>query len=1045
MGIANLKKNHLLGTLWTRAVLIALFFAASGWNAASAADTFDIVQQQQPVKGKVLDEEGLPLPGATIMIVGSTTGTSTDIDGNFSIEAKTGDVLEVSFVGYIKKLVPVAPGANYTVTLLPDVKNLEEVVVIGYGSVKKSDLTGAVSSLKADDINIGANVSVDQMMLGRAAGVQISQSSSEPGGGLSIRVRGASSINASNEPLYVIDGFPIDNSSNLSASSMIGQTDADATQTANVAINLSPRNPLNSLNPNDIESIEILKDASATAIYGSRGANGVVLITTRKGKKDKISVGYSSYFGAQDIARKVDVLAIKDYTSILNAIAKEQGEAELFSAADIASYGDGVDWQKEVYRTAPLQDHNFSVSGGMGKSNIFASLNYFGQEGIVKNTGINKYIGRLNFDSQISDRIQLGFNMNSSLITDRNGVDGVNTNESAGPIYASLLYAPNEKIYEADGTLAESDFLTINNPVSLIQGVKNTSETNRTMANFNLTYEMFKNFKMKLNLGSDRQNMRRNVYNSTLTRRGGPLGGQADITSLDRSSYLMEYTLDYNKEFNENNRLSVFGGVTYQKFNLFLFSGNISGFPTDALETNNLGLGDTNTDNLMSRREDNTLLSYLGRVNYTLFNKILLTGSIRADGSSRFGSDNKFGYFPSFALGYKLSEEDFIPEFFKELKLRASWGQTGNQEIANYASQLTFGTGPAVVLNGVTLTTVQPERIPNPGLKWETTTQFNVGLDASILEGRISATVDYFRKYTTDLLFNLPLPSASGYASILTNVGAVSNQGFELLVNSVNISSNDFSWNTALNFSAIRNQVEDLGRIAQIVTGNIQAVGNTSIIRVGEPLAAYYGYVVDGIQQAGSPKPGQPNFVDLNKDGLISPLDQTVIGDPFPDFTFGINNAFKYKNLGLTFFIQGMQGGELLSINVIESMYPSNFRRNRLSEMALDRWTASNTDARWPSFANTNAYPGGKVNSLVLQDASYIRLKNVQLSYDLPVRSIKYLSGLKLYVAAQNLFTLTDYIGFDPEANSFGRSNVKVDYSSYPLARTVTFGLNAKF
>lgn len=995
------------------------------------------------VTGKVVSETGEGLPGVNVTIKGTTNGGITDVNGVFSISAEPEDVLVFSFIGYKTSEVLVGAQSVINVSLQPDVKELAEVVVIGYGIVNKSDLTGSVSSLKAGDLNPGANASVDQMMLGRAAGVQISQSSSEPGGGLSVRIRGSSSVNASNEPLYVIDGFPIDNSSNLSGNG-IGTDPNNAGGGFSLGSNFSPRSPLNSLNPADIESIEILKDASATAIYGSRGANGVIIITTKKGKSDKVTVNYNSYVGTQSIAGTMDVMSAPQYMSFLNEISAAQGNPPTFTAADIERVGEGTDWQKEIYRRAPMSDNNISLTGGTGNSKIYASLDYFNQDGILKNTGIKKYIGRLNLDTKVGKKVNIGFNMNSSLVQDRNGVDGVNTNESAGPIYSALMYDPTESIYDPDGTFSVSPHLTVNNPMSLIEGVKSQNQTTRTLANFSISYEVFDGFTAKLNMGADMQNSRRDVYVSTLTLRGAPQMGYADVTTLERSSYLAEYTMNYEKEINNSNKFSVLGGVTYQKFGFRVLNANIPGFPTDALETNNLSLGDTNKDNLFSNREDNTLLSYLGRVNYTLLNKFLLTGSIRADGSSRFGANNKFGYFPSFALGYKLSDEQFVPAFFEELKLRASWGQTGNQEIANYASELTFGTGPFAVIGGQVVGSAQPLRIANPNLKWETTTQVNVGVDASMLKGKVSLTLDYFVKNTSDLLFNLPLPVASGYASILTNVGEVSNKGLEVLINSSNITTPKFTWSSSLNFTTIRNEVVDLGRIEQIVTGNIQAVGNTAIIKVGSPLAAYYGYQVNGIRQTGENNPGFPNFIDQNGDNVITPADQLIIGSPFPDFTYGINNQFKYGNWGLSFFFQGVQGADLLNINVIESMYPSNFRRNRLASM-MDRWTPENPGAAWPSSIDSNLYPGSKVNTMVLQDASYLRLKNMQVSFDVPTKRIPFLSALKVYATGQNLLTFTDYVGFDPEANSFGRNNVKIDYSSYPLARIYMLGLNATF
>lgn len=1004
--------------------------------------------QTKEVRGTVTSKQGEPLIGASVVVVNTTIGTTTDIEGKFKLSSTNSfSQFRVSYIGYQDVTVDVKNQTEFKITL-EDSKALDEVVVVGYGTVKKSDLTGAVSSLKADQLNPGVNASIDQMMQGRASGVQITQSSSEPGGGMSIRIRGSSSINASNEPLYVVDGFPIDNSPNLSAG------DATTFSQVNTGTNNSPKNPLNSINPADIQSIEILKDASATAIYGSRGANGVILVTTKKGSGEKLSINYNASYGSQTIAKKMDVLNAQQYMKYMNDISVESGLKAPFTDADMSSIGAGTDWQNEIYRTAPSTDHNLSISGGTKKTSIFTSLNYFNQEGIVKNTGIHKYIGRMNLESALSEKIRFGLNLNTSLIKDRNTLDGVNTNENAGPIYASILSDPTEKVYDANGLLTLSANNTINNPVSLILGVSSKNETNRTMGNAFISWEIVEGLSAKLNVGSDRLQSRRDIYNSTLTRRGGPVKGVGDIATFNRNNQLAEYTMTYNKALSKDHVFTVLGGVTYQKFQTKLFGGNISGFPTDALSTNNFGLGNTNADNLRSSLEENTLLSYLGRVNYNLLDKFLFTASIRADGSSRFGANNKYGYFPSFAFGYKLTEEGFLPKVFDELKLRASWGQTGNQEIGNYASQLTFGNGPSAVFNNTVTTSVIPLRIANPDLKWETTTQFNVGIDASILNGRLSGTIDYFDKKTTDLLFNLPLPRASGYSSILSNVGSVSNKGFEFFLTSVNMHKGDFKWSTSVNYSAIKNKILDLGRIEQIVTGDVQSIGNTVIIKRGEPLASYFGYVVDGIfntaeevKASAQPtaKPGYPKYKDLNGDGKITTADQTVIGTPFPKFTFGVQNSLSYKAFKLDIFLQGQQGSDLLSINVIESLYPANFRRNALTELALNRWTPTNTDTKWASGVNPNAWGASKVNTMVLQDASYVRLKNIQLSYQVPMKNNKYVKSLRLYATGQNLKTWTNYIGFDPEANSYGNSNIRIDYSSYPLARVYVFGLNAGF
>jgi TonB-dependent SusC/RagA subfamily outer membrane receptor len=862
--------------------------------------------QEHAVAGRVTGETGEALAGVSVVVKGTTRGTTSDAEGRYRLAVpQDGGTLVFSFVGYLPQEIALGARTSVDVQLTPDDRTLNEVIVVGYGTVKKSDLTGSVSSLKAEDFNPGANASVDQLMLGRSAGVQITQTSSEPGGGVSVRIRGASSLNAGNEPLYVIDGLPLDNGSPLSASG----------GGAGTGTNQNPRNPLNSINPNDIASIEILKDASATAIYGSRGANGVILITTKRGAKGKIGVNYDVNAGVQNVPNKLAVLDAGQYIRFINDLAKDEGRAPEFTDADIARIGVGTDWQDQVYQTASLSSHNLSVSGGDENTTFFSSLNYFNQEGVLKNSGIKKYIARVNLERKFGSKVVLGINLNTSVVKDLNSVDGLNNNENGGPINSALLYDPTEPIYNPDGTFSQSK-------------------------------------------------------------------------------------------------------------------------------------------NLTSSQEDNTLLSYLGRINYTLADKYLLTASLRADGSSRFGENNKFGYFPSLALGWRLAEEAFIPELFYDLKLRASWGLTGNQDIDNYASLTTYATGATAVFNNAAFVGTRPSRIANPNLKWESTEQLNIGLDASILQGRVSATLDYFIKNTRDMLINLPVPRATGFASVLTNVGRMENKGIEVLLSSTNINKEQFKWSTTLNFSAIKNTVKDIGGVTDIITGAVEAIGPTAIVRVGYPAYSYYGYEVQGIFQSGdniagsaqpNSRPGYPIFRDVNGDKRITPSDQLIIGSPFPDFTFGVQNTFTYKRLQLDVFFQGQKGADQLNINVLESMYPNNARRNRIAEQVLDRWTPANPTARWPSGVQPSAYGGGKVNTLALQDASYLRLKNIQVSYNLPVEKLRFIQSARLYLVGQNLATFTNYVGFDPEANAFGRSNVRLDYNGYPLARTWMLGLNIGF
>lgn len=996
------------------------------------------------VSGIVSDENSNPLVGATITLKGAAIGTISNEEGVFTITVPDGNgSLLVSYVGYAKQEIPINNRSKIDITMVEETNTLDEVVVIAYGTVRKSDMTGAVSSMKEKDFNKGVANSVDQLITGRAAGVQVSQTSSEPGGGISIRIRGANSITAGNEPLYVIDGFPIDNSNLIQGggAAAIGST-------------VVGRNPLSSLNPADIESVEILKDASATAIYGARGANGVVLITTKTGESGKTKVSYDAYYGHQEQPRRLETLNTQEYIQVMNEIAAEEVGSEIFTSADISRIGAGIDWQDEVFRSAPILNQNLSFSGGSQKTSFFASVNYFNQEGVVERTGMKRFGGRLNLTHQVNAKFKMMLNINSSVQFDDFAIDNAATNEAQGPVYAAVLYDPTEPIRNDAGDFNHSSNLTVPNPVSLVEGVESLGETNRTFGNLTLNYEVIPGLNAKLNFGSDRQSVRRDIYNSTQTLRGADQGGAAGVSALNLSNYLVEYTMNYNKEFNDNNRLTLLGGITYQKFERRTFNANAQGFPADVTATDNLALGDPTVASVASNRQENTLLSYLGRVNYSLNNKYLFTASFRADGSSRFGANNKYSYFPSMALAWKLSEEEFIPDGL-DLKVRASWGQTGNQEIGNYRSLSTFTSGGQAIYDNTIFSGTQPSRIANPDLKWETTTQTNVGIDFGFARGRISGAIDYFIKNTDDLLLNLPLPRSTGYTSILTNVGKVKNAGIELQINSTNISKENFSWTSSFNIAAIQNEAVEIGGLSQIITGNLANVGNSAIIRPGEPIFSYYGYQITGIfntqeevdaSAQPSSRPGYPIFQDTNNDGAITPADQVILGKPFPDFTAGLGNDISFNRFNLSFFIQAVQGVENINVQSIQSMYPANFRRNKFRHQYIGRWSPTNQDATYPSGVSPAAYGGGKVNNLTIEDASFIRLRTVTLSYDVPVGSLKVFEGLRFYVTGQNLLTLTDYVGWDPEASLRGNSTAaRADDNAYPLTKTYLFGLSANF
>ncbi|KQS27794.1 hypothetical protein ASG33_15340 [Dyadobacter sp. Leaf189] len=993
---------------------------------------------QSLVKGKVTSStDQSALPGINILIKGSTTGTSTNADGTFEIQAGEEAVLVISGIGYLTQEVPVRRRSQVNVQLSDDTRQLNELVVVGYGTQKKRDLTGSVSSLDSRDFNKGVQTSVDQLIAGRSPGVQVTQSSSEPGGGVTIRIRGANSINANNEPLYVIDGLPINNTSVVPSSTVVTEQ--------------APRNPLNALNPNDIESVEILKDASATAIYGSRGANGVILITTKKGTKGKLNVNYALSGGISEVTKRVPMLNAKQYTSLLNDLRADQKQAPEFSAEQIAQIGAGTYWQDEIFQKGSVQNHQLSFSGGQDKFNYYASLNYLDQKGVVISSGIKKYVGRVNLNYS-DEKFKFGLSLNSSNVKDDFVPNGVSVNESAGVINTAIFQDPTLPIRNANGTWAQTQIVNLENPVGLASEVSDFATTNRTFASVFAEYFFLPSLSAKINFGTDRQDSRRDIFTSRLTKRAEGTRGVANVLTSNSYNNLIEVTARYSKALDKNNQLEILGGYTFQEFETSSLTAGAQNFPLDALGTDNLAAGAQSTFSLGSGRTKNQLLSYLGRINYNLFDKYLLTASIRADGSSRFGDNNKYGVFPSVALGWRIKDELFLKNVrsVTDLKFRASYGVTGNQDIGSYKSLVLLGPQGQAIFDGAPYVGISTTQLPNPDLKWETTTQLDLGIDFGVLDNRLTGSIDYFHKQTKDLLLQLPVPRTTGFTTTFKNVGGLKNSGFELGLNSINITA-PFTWRTAANFSTIKNEVTDLGALPFILGGSAGFTNDFTIIRKGDPLNAYYGYIVDGVFQTGEDiassaqplsRPGEYKYRDVNGDGAINSQDRTILGSPFPKFTYGLNNDFTYGPFNLSFFFQGVQGSKMFNLNRTESENPISFRRNRLLETYTDRWTPTN-----PTNKNSSAVPvavayTSNVNSRAVEDASYLRLKTLQLTYNFPTAKWKYVRNVQIYITGQNLFTITKYTGYDPEVSAFGTSNVRADYNAFPLSRTYTAGLS---
>ena len=1003
------------------------------------------VLAQKTVTGKVISEDSPEgLPGVNVVVKGGNTGTLTDFDGNYSIEAPSDSpVLVFSYIGFKTQETDVGNRSVLDVTLVPDISALDEVVVVGYGTQVRRDITGSISSLNEDSFSAQANTNVDQMIQGKAAGVQVVQNSGEPGGGMSINIRGTGSINAGSSPLYVIDGLPISNSPAIS-------------QTGNqVASTRSPRNPISFLNPEDIASIDILKDASATAIYGSRGANGVIMITTKRGNSGDLQIDYSTHLGVSSVHNRLDLLSPEQYESGINSLIDLGAGSEQERVEGIQ--GNGTDWQDVIFRDqAILQKHNISFSWGNAKTSYLATLNNTKEEGLVKNTQFNRFSGRFNLNHR-TDKFNFGINSTLSYIQDNFVPNGFDVNLRGGAINAAKLYDPTLSVRNADGEYVTSQFFDIDNPEAIIRGNHITGNRYRYLGSAFLEYFILPELSAKINVGADVNNEDKSVYKDRTTIIGNSLGGVASAYSATESNYLIEGTLNYTKKIG-NHDISSLVGITTQKFLRRFSSQEANNFTTDATLADNFGLADRTTLVNNSSKATNSLLSYLGRINYKYLDRYLLTVSYRIDGSSRFGEGKRFGYFPSASVGWLLDQEEFFSnEIVNTLKLRASWGRTGNQEIGNNQSISTFSSGSrtSYVLDDQFVTSLNPSRIANPDLKWETTEQVDIGVDFGLFNDRISGSLAWYKKKTSDMLLNLPIPTSSGFRSQTVNIGSMNNTGFEVGVNTYNISSENFSWSSNLNFSTLRNEVIDLGGVPEILSGSFGAAANeVGIIRPGEPLRSFYGYDIIGIWQQGEDltqitnnvSPGDFKFRDVDNNGTIDGDDRVILGNSFPDFTWGFSNAFSFENWNLVILFTGVEGVEMINGNLLEQYYPrSGVRVNRFVEPFLNRWTPQNPTNDQPSYLGLSQQ-GQAVNSKTVVDASYVKLQSVRLSYNLPTALLKNtFRSIEIYATGLNLATFSDYQGFDPALNPNGSANFRIDWNGYPSARTFLLGFNIGF
>ena len=976
-----------------------------------------LAQNMTTITGKVIsaNDESV-LAGVSVRLKGTSEGVNTDKNGNFEMKvSQTNGTLVFTYVGFNAREVNINGQSVVNVSLTPSDTKLQNVVIIGYGTVKKSDLTGSVSQVKAEQINAFPTTSLMQSLSGRASGVQVLQNTGAPGDGISIRIRGTNSLQGNNEPLYVIDGFPTD----------------DPTLVNNA----------------DIESIEILKDASATAIYGSRGANGVVLITTKKGKAGKTQVNIESSYSSQTLRKKLKLMNAKQYATLYNEQQINDNGTPFFSQGYIDSLGKGYDWQNLVFQAAPMKTLSVNINGGTEKTQFSVTGSTVNQKGIIKGSEYSRYSLDFNINHAISKKLNVSLASIMTRTMNDQLNDGAGSNRGQSMISGAISAPPTLTPYNADGsyTVLSTSYPFISsgivNPLNYINEQTNQIRQNKILTNAAVIYNPIPELAIKVSGGIVYSADRNDAYTSTKFVNST---GVANVSTNESTSLLSENTVSYNKTFNKKHAVSAVAGFTYQDFNNTSLSGSGVGFFSDITQT--YSLGSSATPGIPgSGYSASAIISYLGRVNYTYNNKYLATVSYRADGASVYSNGNKWGYFPSAALAWRVSNENFFRniKFISDLKLRAGWGNTGSQSIGAYTTLNQLSAGHTVFNDALYVSYAPGTRLPGD-LKWETTEQKDIGLDMGFLNNRILVTADYYIKNTRDLLNNVQLPPSFGWTSTIQNIGEVQNKGFEFAVDA-RAFTGKFKWDINGNISFNKNKVVKLAGDKDILGGILSQaiiIDNSNILREGQPIGRFWGYLEDGYDENGHIK-----FKDLDGDGQITPADETYIGDPNPDFTYGFNSVMNYKNLELSFFIQGTYGNDIFNVNTINNTIDYGYGLNMPEEVFTNHWTPTNTNAKYPVISRSVT---AKVSNRYIEDGSYMRLKNIQLAYNLSgeVLKVNWIRNLQLYVSGQNLLTLTKYSWYDPEVNARGSGNstsIGYDWYSYPTSKSVTFGIRAGF
>lgn len=984
---------------------------------------------------------GEPLIGATVAVQGAAAGAVTDVNGNFKIEVPDENaVLRFTYTGFVEQTVRIGPQRVLNIVLAENNALIEEVVVVGYGAQKRSTISGAVASVTAEEISELPILRTEQALQGRTAGVQVTQNSGAPGSPLTVRIRGTGTINNA-DPLYIVDGIPVEG--------------------------------LDFLNPNDIERIDVLKDAAAAAIYGARGANGVVLITTKSGQKDQPGrIGYDAYFGIQSPWKTANLLSAREYAILSNEAHIAAGQTPLpeFSNPDLL--GQGTNWLDAIFSDAPMSSHQLSFSGGSAKSAYTLSGNYFDQDGIVggDKSGFQRYTARLNGTQEVKSWLSLGSNIGLTYLTRRFLPEN---NEFTTPLVRALNMDPVTPVRKSDDTYAYSRYADtdITNPVNAIEQTHDRWRTNRLVGAVFAELKLAEGLRFRSAYSTDRTFATRDIFyprfdlSNDPALSDAPAGEKNLVNSVVKqhntwSSWQWENVLTYQRSFQNRHNLVVTAGTTALE-NRYEYSGGAntnlpSNDPKDAFISNTID--PITAQSAYGGAGESALLSYFGRINYDLDNKYLFTAAFRADGSSRFGANNRYGYFPSVSAGWVLSREEFWnANLVNFLKLRASWGQNGNDRIGDYGfttivfsgQNYTFGPGQVITNGSVALTAA------NPDLKWETITQTDVGLDAELLEGRLNFTGDFYIKNTSDMLYAAPIPLTAGTAPPVRNVASVRNTGWELALNYRN-RDHALKYSAGGNIAFVKNEVTSLGEGGEpVFAGRVQSANaNVTKTEVGQPIGAFFGFVTDGIFQNTdeiarhafqneATSPGDIRFKDLNGDGVINNDDQTWIGNPAPDFIYGMTFDLEFKGFDLGVFLQGSHGNDIYNATV---RYDFTYVNRPAS--VLNRWTGPGTSNVEPRVNLNDPNQNARVSDRFVENGAYLRVKNMQLGYSLPASLLRKLrfEKFRLYVSAQNLFTLTRYTGMDPEIGAYGGAlEAGIDRGFYPQARVWLGGINVSF